>query len=75
MPIDRPADKQALTYRAAGVDIDAGEEVVERIKPLVARTYRKEVMAGLGGFDKNAGAGRDHHCTILNHVSASPGVP
>ena len=44
------ADKEALTYRAAGVDIDAGEDVVERIKPLVARTYRKEVMAGLGGF-------------------------
>ena len=45
-----PADTEALTYRAAGVDIDAGEEVVERIKPLVARTFRKEVMAGLGGF-------------------------
>jgi phosphoribosylformylglycinamidine cyclo-ligase len=44
------ADKEALTYRAAGVDIDAGEAVVERIKPLVARTFRKEVMAGLGGF-------------------------
>jgi len=44
------AEKEALTYRAAGVDIDAGEEVVERIKPLVARTFRKEVMAGLGGF-------------------------
>jgi phosphoribosylformylglycinamidine cyclo-ligase len=44
------AEKEALTYRAAGVDIDAGEEVVERIKPLVARTYRREVMAGLGGF-------------------------
>jgi phosphoribosylformylglycinamidine cyclo-ligase len=44
------ADKESLTYRAAGVDIDAGEEVVERIKPLVARTFRKEVMAGLGGF-------------------------
>ncbi|MFT3792621.1 MAG: phosphoribosylformylglycinamidine cyclo-ligase [Rudaea sp.] len=39
-----------MTYRAAGVDIDAGEEVVERIKPLVARTFRREVMAGLGGF-------------------------
>jgi phosphoribosylformylglycinamidine cyclo-ligase len=45
-----PAEKEPLTYRAAGVDIDAGEEVVERIKPLVARTFRKEVMAGLGGF-------------------------
>jgi phosphoribosylformylglycinamidine cyclo-ligase len=44
------SEKEALTYRAAGVDIDAGEEVVERIKPLVARTFRKEVMAGLGGF-------------------------
>ncbi|HSX60462.1 MAG TPA: phosphoribosylformylglycinamidine cyclo-ligase [Tahibacter sp.] len=42
--------KTALTYRDAGVDIDAGNEVVERIKPLVARTFRKEVMAGLGGF-------------------------
>jgi phosphoribosylformylglycinamidine cyclo-ligase len=41
---------ESLTYRAAGVDIDAGEEVVERIKPLVARTFRKEVMAGVGGF-------------------------
>ena len=45
-----PAENEALTYRAAGVDIDAGEAVVERIKPLVARTFRKEVMAGLGGF-------------------------
>jgi phosphoribosylformylglycinamidine cyclo-ligase len=44
------AEKESLTYRSAGVDIDAGEEVVERIKPLVARTFRKEVMAGLGGF-------------------------
>src|SRR5690606_35615429 len=34
----------------AGVDIDAGNEVVERIKPLVARSMRPEVMGGLGGF-------------------------
>jgi phosphoribosylformylglycinamidine cyclo-ligase len=44
------ADREALTYRSAGVDIDAGDEVVERIKPLVRRTFRPEVMAGLGGF-------------------------
>jgi phosphoribosylformylglycinamidine cyclo-ligase len=44
------ADTESLSYRAAGVDIDAGNEVVERIKPLVKRTYRPEVMAGLGGF-------------------------
>jgi phosphoribosylformylglycinamidine cyclo-ligase len=39
-----------LTYRDAGVDIDAGNEVVERIKPLVKRTFRPEVLGGLGGF-------------------------
>ncbi len=39
-----------LTYKDAGVDIDAGNTLVERIKPLVARTRRPEVMAGLGGF-------------------------
>ena len=39
-----------LTYRDAGVDIDAGEELVERIKPHVARTLRPEVLAGVGGF-------------------------
>jgi len=39
-----------LTYRDAGVDIDAGDELVERIKPVVKRTMRREVLAGIGGF-------------------------
>ncbi|MDR1074736.1 MAG: phosphoribosylformylglycinamidine cyclo-ligase [Xanthomonadaceae bacterium] len=39
-----------MTYRDAGVDIDAGNTVVERIKPLVKRSFRPEVMGGLGGF-------------------------
>ncbi len=39
-----------LTYRDAGVDIDAGDALVERIKPLVARTHRREVLGGIGGF-------------------------
>ena len=39
-----------LTYKDAGVDIDAGNKLVERIKPLVAATRRPEVIAGLGGF-------------------------
>lgn len=39
-----------MTYRDAGVDIDAGNAVVERIKPLVGRSFRPEVMGGLGGF-------------------------
>ncbi len=39
-----------LTYKDAGVDIDAGNALVDRIKPLVKRTRRPEVLAGLGGF-------------------------
>lgn len=39
-----------LSYRDAGVDIDAGNELVERIKPAVKRTMRPEVLNGLGGF-------------------------
>jgi phosphoribosylformylglycinamidine cyclo-ligase len=39
-----------LTYKDAGVDIDAGNTLVEKIKPMVARTRRPEVMAGIGGF-------------------------
>ena len=41
---------KSYTYRDAGVDIDAGDALVERIKPLVARTMRPEVLAGIGGF-------------------------
>jgi phosphoribosylformylglycinamidine cyclo-ligase len=44
------ADQRSYTYRDAGVDIDAGDELVERIKPLVKRTMRPEVLAGIGGF-------------------------
>lgn len=40
----------ALTYAAAGVDIDAGNALVDRIKPAAAATTRPGVMAGLGGF-------------------------
>ncbi|MCH9693688.1 MAG: phosphoribosylformylglycinamidine cyclo-ligase [Gammaproteobacteria bacterium] len=39
-----------LTYKDAGVDIDAGNELVDRIKPLVRKTQRPEVLSGLGGF-------------------------
>src|SRR5260221_2128865 len=66
------AEKEALTYRAAGVDIDAGEEVVERIKPLVARTFRKEVMAGLGGFGALFELGGRYKEPVL--VSGTDGV-
>ncbi len=43
-------EQKGLTYRDAGVDIDAGNALVERIKPHVKRTYRPEVLTGLGGF-------------------------
>jgi phosphoribosylformylglycinamidine cyclo-ligase len=43
-------DSGALSYAQAGVDIDAGNSLVERIKPIVKGTFRPGVMAGLGGF-------------------------
>jgi len=46
----QPPDRAGLSYRDAGVDIDAGNELVERIKPAVSRTMRPEVLTGLGGF-------------------------
>ena len=39
-----------LTYKEAGVDIDAGDALIERIKPFAKRTMRPEVLAGIGGF-------------------------
>ena len=43
-------EREGLSYRDAGVDIDAGNELVERIKPAVKSTRRPEVLTGLGGF-------------------------
>ena len=40
----------SLNYRDAGVNIDAGNELIEKIKPLTAKTRRPEVLSGLGGF-------------------------
>ena len=39
-----------LTYKDAGVDIDAGDQLVENIKPFAKRTMRPEVLGGIGGF-------------------------
>ena len=58
----------SLTYRDAGVDIDAGDALVDRIKPFAKRTMRPEVMGGIGGFGalfeiskiQGAGAGLRH---------------
>ncbi|MFK5912830.1 MAG: phosphoribosylformylglycinamidine cyclo-ligase [Woeseiaceae bacterium] len=50
MSIKESSNKQSLSYRDAGVDIDAGNDLIENIKPLAAATKRPGVMAGLGGF-------------------------
>jgi phosphoribosylformylglycinamidine cyclo-ligase len=47
-PMSQPS--KPLNYRDAGVDIDAGNQLVEDIKPLIARTTRPEVLGSLGGF-------------------------
>ncbi len=43
-------DQAPLSYKDAGVDIDAGDALVERIKPLAKKTMREGVLSGLGGF-------------------------
>ncbi len=63
---------QPLTYRDAGVDIDAGNALVERIKPLVQRTFRPGVMAGLGGFGALFELGNRFREPVL--VSGTDGV-
>lgn len=48
--MSNPPRRKPLTYRDAGVDIDAGNALVDRIKPFARETLRPEVMGGLGGF-------------------------
>ena len=48
--MDQQKNKQSLSYRDAGVDIDAGNSLIERIKPYTKATQRPGVMGGLGGF-------------------------
>src|SRR5437773_7278448 len=50
MPRTRSHVPVSHTYAEAGVDIDAGEALVEAIKPFAKRTLRPEVLAGIGGF-------------------------
>ena len=46
----QPPTQTSLSYRDAGVDIDAGDALVERIKPFAKKTLREGVLGGLGGF-------------------------
>jgi phosphoribosylformylglycinamidine cyclo-ligase len=60
------------TYRDAGVDIDAGDELVERIKPHVKRTLRPEVLTDLGGFAGLCALPKGYRDPVL--VSCADGV-
>jgi len=48
--VDQQNNKQSLSYRDAGVDIDAGNSLIEQIKPYTKATHRPGVLGGLGGF-------------------------
>ena len=67
--------KKPLTYAAAGVDIDAGDEVVDRIKPIVRRTYSPRVLGLHGAFAgmfKLNGGGKKYKDPVL--VACTDGV-
>ncbi|MGH8289096.1 MAG: phosphoribosylformylglycinamidine cyclo-ligase [Steroidobacteraceae bacterium] len=66
------SEGRGVTYRDAGVDIDAGDELVERIKPLVARVRRPEVLAGIGGFGAMVALPPGYRHPVL--VSGTDGV-
>jgi phosphoribosylformylglycinamidine cyclo-ligase len=61
-----------LTYRDAGVDIDAGDALVERIKPFAKRTMRPEVLGGIGGFGALVEVSKKYREPVM--VSGTDGV-
>lgn len=67
------AGSASLTYRGAGVDIDAGDELVENIKPFAAKTLREGVLAGIGGFGALFEIARDR-CREPVLVASTDGV-
>ena len=65
-------DKTSLSYKDAGVDIDAGNALVGRIKGVVKKTRRPEVMGGLGGFGALCALPQKYREPVL--VSGTDGV-
>ena len=63
---------QSLSYRDAGVDIDAGDQLVENIKPFAKRTIRPEVLGDLGGFGALVEISKKYQNPVL--VSGTDGV-
>jgi phosphoribosylformylglycinamidine cyclo-ligase len=70
-PVD-PAPRVSLSYADAGVDIDAGDALVERIKPLAKRTLRPEVLTSIGGFGALVEIGQRFRRPVL--VAGTDGV-
>ncbi len=66
------ANKPSLSYKDAGVDIDAGDALVEKIKSVTQRTRRPEVLSGLGGFGALCEIPEGYKRPVL--VSATDGV-
>lgn len=66
------SNKTSLSYKDAGVDIDAGNALVDRIKGVVGRTRRPEVMGGLGGFGALCALPQKYREPVL--VSGTDGV-
>lgn len=66
------AKKPSLSYKDAGVDIDAGDALVEKIKAVTQRTRRPEVLSGLGGFGALCEIPEGYKRPVL--VSATDGV-
>lgn len=66
------SQNNALSYRDAGVDIDAGDRLVENIKPYAKRTMRPEVLSGIGGFGGLVEISKKYREPVL--VSGTDGV-
>lgn len=69
---DHPDTTTSLSYRDAGVDIDAGDRLVDNIKPLAKRTLRPEVLTGIGGFGALFEISKKYQNPVL--VSGTDGV-
>ena len=67
-----PSPDSSLSYRDAGVDIDAGDRLVENIKPYARRTLRPEVLSGIGGFGGQVEISKKFREPVL--VSGTDGV-
>jgi phosphoribosylformylglycinamidine cyclo-ligase len=69
---DEKKDNQSISYKDAGVDIEAGDQLVERIKPFAKKTMRAEVLGGIGGFGSLFEVPKKYKEPIL--VSGTDGV-